>query len=248
MADDLSLSSTGSHFNRQQQQQQHSHATSCRHFQLGPQAPLPMDFPMPHPGQPQSGINPHLAPPSHQHGPPLHPPLNPLPAPQFQDIPAPPFLPQALHQQYLLQQQILEAQHRHILPPSRYPHGFCREIYRKMKCLAALFPRHGSVGGYKILVVASYLRSYLYFPRMFSNASFVLVDAPQREFPTSPTDCGLAMSLHPHFMSNLSLWCSSPATWQRAQTGKQYTSYYTGNRRQQKYVEVTHPSNSAILF
>ncbi|MEQ2205490.1 hypothetical protein XENOCAPTIV_000502 [Xenoophorus captivus] len=78
-----------------------------------------MDFPMPHPGQPQSGINPHLAPPGHQHGPPLHPPLNPLPTPQFQDIPGPPFLPQALHQQYLLQQQILEAQHRHILPPSR---------------------------------------------------------------------------------------------------------------------------------
>lgn len=75
---------------------------------------------MPHPGQPQTGINPHLAPPGHQHGPPLHPPLNPLPATQFQDIPAPPFLPQALHQQYLLQQQILEAQHRHILPPSRY--------------------------------------------------------------------------------------------------------------------------------
>lgn len=122
--DNFSLSSAGSHFNRQQQQQQHSHATSCRHFQLGPQAPLPMDFPMPHPGQPQSGINPHLAPPGQQHGPPLHPPLNPLPAPQFQDIPAPPFLPQALHQQYLLQQQILEAQHRHILPPSRYPHGF----------------------------------------------------------------------------------------------------------------------------
>ncbi|XP_076005534.1 E3 ubiquitin-protein ligase ARK2C isoform X2 [Genypterus blacodes] len=117
-----SVRNRGSHFNRQQQQQQqqqHSHATSCRHFQLGPQAPLPMDFPMPHPGQPQSGINPHLAPPGHQHGPPLHAPLNPLPTPQFQDIPAPPFLPQALHQQYLLQQQILEAQHRHILPPSR---------------------------------------------------------------------------------------------------------------------------------
>lgn len=133
--DNFSLSSTGSHFNRQQQQQQqqqHSHATSCRHFQLGPQAPLPMDFPMPHPGQPQSGINPHLAPPGHQHGPPLHPPLNPLPAPQFQDIPAPPFLPQALHQQYLLQQQILEAQHRHILPPSRYPQGFAGRFKRQL--------------------------------------------------------------------------------------------------------------------
>ncbi|XP_071394621.1 E3 ubiquitin-protein ligase ARK2C isoform X4 [Centroberyx affinis] len=93
LSDKFSLSSAGSHFNRQQQQQQqqHSHATSCRHFQLGPQAPLPMDFP---------------------------PPLNPLPAPQFQDIPAPPFLPQALHQQYLLQQQILEAQRT----PERVPH------------------------------------------------------------------------------------------------------------------------------
>ncbi|KAK6306100.1 hypothetical protein J4Q44_G00230250 [Coregonus suidteri] len=105
----------GSHFNRQQ----HSHATSCRHFQLGPQAQLPIDFPMPHPGQPQSGINPHLAPPGHQHSPQLHPPLNPLPpAPQFQDLSVHPFLPPALHQQYLLQQQILEAQHRRIMPPS----------------------------------------------------------------------------------------------------------------------------------
>ncbi|XP_041753194.1 E3 ubiquitin-protein ligase RNF165 isoform X2 [Coregonus clupeaformis] len=110
----------GSHFNRQQ----HSHATSCRHFQLGPQAQLPIDFPMPHPGQPQSGINPHLAPPGHQHSPQLHPPLNPLPpAPQFQDLSVHPFLPPALHQQYLLQQQILEAQHRRIMPPSRHqPH------------------------------------------------------------------------------------------------------------------------------
>lgn len=76
---------------------------------------------MPHAGQPQSGINPHLAPPGHQHSPQLHTPLNPLPpTPQFQDLSAPPFLPQALHQQYLLQQQILETQHRRIMPPSRY--------------------------------------------------------------------------------------------------------------------------------
>uniref|UniRef100_A0AAZ3RZE3 RING-type E3 ubiquitin transferase n=1 Tax=Oncorhynchus tshawytscha TaxID=74940 RepID=A0AAZ3RZE3_ONCTS len=66
-----SVRNRGSLFNRQQ----HSHATSCRHFQLGPHAPLPIDFPMPHPGQPQSGINPHLAPSGHQ----LHSPLNPLP-------------------------------------------------------------------------------------------------------------------------------------------------------------------------
>ncbi|XP_030624541.1 E3 ubiquitin-protein ligase RNF165 isoform X4 [Chanos chanos] len=72
-------SNTGSHFNRHQ----HSHATSCRHFHLGPQAQIPVEFPMP-----------------------------PMPAPQFQDIQGPPpFLPQALHQQYLIQQQLLEAQH-----------------------------------------------------------------------------------------------------------------------------------------
>ena len=60
-------------------------------------------------------------------------------------------------------------------------------------------------------------------PRMYSNAwLFVLVDAPQREFHISPTDCGPAMSLLPLFMSLLSLWCSSPATWLRAQTGKKY--------------------------
>uniref|UniRef100_A0A4W5KK73 RING-type E3 ubiquitin transferase n=1 Tax=Hucho hucho TaxID=62062 RepID=A0A4W5KK73_9TELE len=112
-----SVRNRGSLFNRQQ----HSHATSCRHFQLGPHAPLPIDFPMPHPGQPQSGINPHLAPSGHQHPPQLHSPLNPLsPTPQFQDLLVPPFLPQALHQQYLLQQQILEAQNRRIMPPSRY--------------------------------------------------------------------------------------------------------------------------------
>ncbi|KAL0979114.1 hypothetical protein UPYG_G00180890 [Umbra pygmaea] len=119
----------GTHFNRQQHPQQHSHATSCRHFQLGPHAQLPIDFPMPHPGQPQSGLNPHLAPPGQQHPSQLHPPLNTLPhAPQFQDLSAPPFLPQALHQQYLLQQQILEAQHRRIIQPTsrrtpeRMPH------------------------------------------------------------------------------------------------------------------------------
>ncbi|XP_064828331.1 E3 ubiquitin-protein ligase ARK2C-like isoform X3 [Oncorhynchus masou masou] len=120
-----SVRNRGSLFNRQQ----HSHATSCRHFQLGPHAPLPIDFPMPHPGQPQSGINPHLAPSGHQHPSQLHSPLNPLPpTPQFQDLLLPPFLPQALHQQYLLQQQILEAQNRRIMPPSsrrtpeRMPH------------------------------------------------------------------------------------------------------------------------------
>lgn len=108
----------GSHFNRHQ----HSHATSCRHFHVGPQTQIPVEFPMPHPGQSQTGISHHLGP---AHQPPaaaLHPPLSHIPAPPFQDIPTPPFLPQALHQQYLIQQQILEAQHRRILPQPRYTH------------------------------------------------------------------------------------------------------------------------------
>ncbi|XP_071760776.1 E3 ubiquitin-protein ligase ARK2C isoform X3 [Centroberyx gerrardi] len=79
---------------------QHSHATSCRHFHLGaPQAPIPAEFP-----------------------------LGPLPAPpQFQDVPGPPFLPQALHQQYLIQQQLLEAQRtqeRVPLNPHRLRSGY----------------------------------------------------------------------------------------------------------------------------
>lgn len=108
----------GSQFNRHQ----HSHATSCRHFQVGPQAQIPVDFPMPHPGQSQAGMNPHLGP-THQPAAPLHPPLGHIPAPQFQDIQGPPFLPQALHQQYLIQQQILEAQHRRFLPQPRSDNG-----------------------------------------------------------------------------------------------------------------------------
>ncbi|KAA0714491.1 E3 ubiquitin-protein ligase RNF165 [Triplophysa tibetana] len=104
-----SVRNRGSHFNRHQ----HSHATSCRHFHVGPQTQIPVEFPMPHPGQSQTGIGHHLGP-AHQ------PPLGHIPAPPFQDIPSPPFLPQALHQQYLIQQQILEAQHRRILPQQRH--------------------------------------------------------------------------------------------------------------------------------
>nr|XP_014352355.1 PREDICTED: RING finger protein 165 isoform X1 [Latimeria chalumnae] len=55
----------------------------------------------------------------HQHAGPLHQPLAPLPALQFQDVAGPTFLPQALHQQYLFQQQLFEARHRRILPHSR---------------------------------------------------------------------------------------------------------------------------------
>lgn len=108
----LSPPPVGAHFTRHQ----HSHATSCRHFHLGaPQAPISAEFPLGHASQPpQTGLATHL-PPAH------HPPLTALPAPpQFQDVPGPPFLPQALHQQYLIQQQLLEAQHRRILPHSRY--------------------------------------------------------------------------------------------------------------------------------
>uniref|UniRef100_A0A8C3APM3 RING-type E3 ubiquitin transferase n=1 Tax=Cyclopterus lumpus TaxID=8103 RepID=A0A8C3APM3_CYCLU len=110
-----SVRNRGAHFTRHQ----HSHATSCRHFALGaPQAPISAEFPLGHASQPpQTGLAPHLSP----HLPPAHhPPLTTLPAPpQFQDVPGPPFLPQALHQQYLIQQQLLEAQHRRILPHSR---------------------------------------------------------------------------------------------------------------------------------
>lgn len=111
VSDNLYLFLPGAHFTRHQ----HSHATSCRHFHLGaPQAPISAEFPLGHASQPpQTGLATHL-PPAH------HPPLTTLPAaPQFQDVPGPPFLPQALHQQYLIQQQLLEAQHRRILPHSR---------------------------------------------------------------------------------------------------------------------------------
>ncbi|KAJ8285451.1 hypothetical protein GJAV_G00026920 [Gymnothorax javanicus] len=81
------------------------------------------DFPLPHPGQPQPGMaSAHLPPAPPQHSSHLHQPLAPMPAPQFQDVPGPPpFLTQALHQQYLIQQQLLEAQSRRILPHSRRP-------------------------------------------------------------------------------------------------------------------------------
>uniref|UniRef100_A0AAV2IUC2 RING-type E3 ubiquitin transferase n=1 Tax=Knipowitschia caucasica TaxID=637954 RepID=A0AAV2IUC2_KNICA len=95
----------GAHFTRHP----HSHATSCRHFHLGaPQAPLSAEFPLGQSQVPQTGLAPHL------------PPTHPLPAgPQFHDVSGASFLPQALHQQYLLQQQLLEAQRRRILPHSR---------------------------------------------------------------------------------------------------------------------------------
>ncbi|XP_076991674.1 E3 ubiquitin-protein ligase ARK2C [Tamandua tetradactyla] len=56
---------------------------------------------------------------AHQHSGALHQSLTPLPALQFQDVTGPSFLPQALHQQYLLQQQLLEAQHRRLVSHTR---------------------------------------------------------------------------------------------------------------------------------
>ncbi|XP_054981312.1 E3 ubiquitin-protein ligase RNF165 isoform X2 [Sorex araneus] len=102
------------------QRSQHPHATSCRHFHLGPPQPqqLSPDFPLAHPVQSQPGLSAHMAP-AHQHSSALHQPLTPLPALQFQDVTGPSFLPQALHQQYLLQQQLLEAQHRRLVPHPR---------------------------------------------------------------------------------------------------------------------------------
>ncbi|KAM5222406.1 E3 ubiquitin-protein ligase ARK2C [Ctenodactylus gundi] len=102
------------------QRSQHPHATSCRHFHLGPPQPqqLAPDFPLAHPVQSQPGLSAHMAP-AHQHSGALHQPLTPLPTLQFQDVTGPSFLPQALHQQYLLQQQLLEAQHRRLVSHPR---------------------------------------------------------------------------------------------------------------------------------
>ncbi|XP_006835207.1 PREDICTED: RING finger protein 165 [Chrysochloris asiatica] len=102
------------------QRSQHPHTTSCRHFHLGPPQPQPLtpDFPLAHPVQSQPGLSAHMAP-AHQHSSALHQSLTPLPTLQFQDVTGPSFLPQALHQQYLLQQQLLEAQHRRLVSHPR---------------------------------------------------------------------------------------------------------------------------------
>lgn len=111
------LVSSGAPFQRSQ----HPHATSCRHFHLGPPQPqqLTPDFPLAHPVQSQPGLSAHMAP-AHQHSGALHQSLTALPTLQFQDVTGPSFLPQALHQQYLLQQQLLEAQHRRLVSHPRW--------------------------------------------------------------------------------------------------------------------------------
>ncbi|XP_020371302.2 E3 ubiquitin-protein ligase RNF165 [Rhincodon typus] len=117
-----SVNNRGAPFPRSQQ----SHVTSCRQLHLSPQS----EFPLSHSVQSQPGLSSQLTP-SHQHtttAVPVHQPLTPLPSAQFQDVPT--FLPQSLHQQYLLHQQLLEAQRRRLLPfPRRtqerappYPH------------------------------------------------------------------------------------------------------------------------------
>ena len=68
--------------------------------------------------QSQPGLSAHMAP-AHQHSGALHQSLTPLPTLQFQDVTGPSFLPQALHQQYLLQQRLLEAQHRRLVSHPR---------------------------------------------------------------------------------------------------------------------------------
>uniref|UniRef100_A0A8C3K4Z1 RING-type E3 ubiquitin transferase n=1 Tax=Calidris pygmaea TaxID=425635 RepID=A0A8C3K4Z1_9CHAR len=88
------------------------------HFHLGPQPQLSADFTLPHAVQPQPGLTPNMAP-AHQHSGPLHQPLAPVPALPFQDVAGSSFLPQTLHQQYLLQQQFLEAQHHRLMPHPR---------------------------------------------------------------------------------------------------------------------------------
>ena len=110
------IASPGAPFQRSQL----PHATSCRHFHLGPPQPqqLAPDFPLAHPVQSQPGLSAHMAP-AHQHSGALHQSLTPLPTLQFQDVTGPSFLPQALHQQYLLQQQLLEAQHRRLVSHPR---------------------------------------------------------------------------------------------------------------------------------
>ncbi|KAM8961059.1 E3 ubiquitin-protein ligase ARK2C isoform 2-T2 [Pelodytes ibericus] len=105
------------------QRSQHAHATSCRHFHLGPQPQLP-DFPLHH-----------------------HPPLSPLPTLQFQEVAGPSFLPQALHQQYLLQQQLLEAQRtqeRMSVHPHRLRPGF--DFSHQLQISQPLGPRYLAEG------------------------------------------------------------------------------------------------------
>ncbi|XP_064296016.1 E3 ubiquitin-protein ligase ARK2C-like [Phalacrocorax carbo] len=101
------------------QRSQHPHATSCWHFHLGPQPQLSTDFTLPHAVQPQPGLSTHMAR-AHQHSGPLHQPLAQVPALPFQDVAGPSFLPQALHQRYLLQQQLLKAQHCRLMSHPRW--------------------------------------------------------------------------------------------------------------------------------
>ncbi|XP_059894338.1 E3 ubiquitin-protein ligase ARK2C-like [Gadus macrocephalus] len=118
-----SVRNRGSQLSRHQQ----SHAPSCRHIHLGaPQAAVSAEFPLGHGGQPRltAALAPHLPPVHHQTLATLTaasvPPPPPPPPATFQDASGPSFLPQALQQQYLLQQQqLLDTQDRRTLPHYR---------------------------------------------------------------------------------------------------------------------------------
>ncbi|TNM92288.1 hypothetical protein fugu_019300 [Takifugu bimaculatus] len=97
----------------------------------------------------------------------------------FQDVPGPPFLPQALHQQYLIQQQLLEAQHRRILPHSRY-----RYPPRDLSVDAGL-PHHQ----YQLQQLPQHYQHYLasprmhHFPRNTSSAQVVVHEIRNYPYP-----------------------------------------------------------------
>ncbi|XP_078265424.1 E3 ubiquitin-protein ligase ARK2C [Rhinoraja longicauda] len=91
---------------------QSSQVTSCRQLQLAHQDELPLPYSV----RPQPALRTDVAS-SHQHAAsplPLPRPLATLPSRRFQDLPS--YLPQPLHQQYLLQHQLLDAQRGRLLP------------------------------------------------------------------------------------------------------------------------------------
>ena len=121
MTSGVNLSPAGSQLSRHQP----SHAPSCRHIHLGaPPATISAEFPLGHGGQPRltPALSSHLPPAHHQTLTTLTAAAAPPPPPPatFQEASGPSFLPQALQQQYLIQQQLLDPQDRRTLPPYRY--------------------------------------------------------------------------------------------------------------------------------
>ncbi|XP_038649318.1 E3 ubiquitin-protein ligase RNF165 isoform X3 [Scyliorhinus canicula] len=158
------VSSRGAPFVRSQ----HSHATSCRQLHLSHQP----EFPLSHSVQSQPGLSSQLTS-SHQHTTaslPLQQPLTSLPSPQFQDVPA--FLPQSLHQQYLLHQQLLEAQQRRLL-------SFPRDI-----SVEAGLP-HTQYQALPVHRLHHYLATprIQHFSRSMSSASVIIPDLRNYPYP-----------------------------------------------------------------